>query len=87
MKDIIKDVFGSTLAKEIDKWRADGVDDVEIEQRIQKLLQGDAILKAFESCRKIVAQRLQETMYQRVLEERAFTAEFVAKHEQIWGTA
>lgn len=87
MKDIIKDVFDSTLAKEIDKWRADGVDDVEIEQRIQKLLQGDAVLKAFESCRKIVAQRLQETMYQRVLEERAFTAEFVAKHEQIWGTA
>ena len=41
MKDIIKDVFGSTLAKEIDKWRADGVDDIEIEQRIQKLLQGD----------------------------------------------
>ena len=87
MTDIMKDVFCSTLDKIIDEWRANEVDEEEIEQRIQKLFHGDAVLKAFESCSKIVVQRLQETMYPRVLEDRAFTAEFVAQHEQIWGDA
>ncbi|MBO5501927.1 MAG: hypothetical protein J6A48_07875 [Clostridia bacterium] len=87
MTDIMKDIFRSSLDKVIDEWRSDGLEDTQIEERIQMILKGDAVLKAFESCSKIVAQRLQETMYQCVLEERAFNAEFVAQHEQIWGNA
>lgn len=84
-EDRFTDLMQRTLDDLIKTKRAEGLSDTEILERINKIDFTEIYSKMTETMATDTVETLEKTMYARVLEERAQTAEFIARHEQIWG--
>lgn len=84
-EDYFTDLMLRTLDDHIEAKRAEGLTDTEIMERINKIDFTEIFSKMTETMATDTVDTLEKTMYERVLEERAQTAEFMARHEQIWG--
>lgn len=84
-KDTFTDLMMNSLSNLIKTKRAEGLSDTEILERINKVDFTDVFSKMSETVSADNVDYLEKTMYERVLEERAQIAEFLARHEQIWG--
>ena len=84
-KDFIMDLLGESFAKQIDKLKQKGLSD----EKIIKIFDDFDFSKVLDEIISTTADGnvnyLERTMYERVLEERSRTAEFMARNEQIWG--
>lgn len=84
-EDKFTDLMLRTLDDHIEAKRAEGLSDTAILERINKIDFTEIFSKMAETVAINTVETLEKTMYERVLEERAQTAEFMARHEQIWG--
>lgn len=84
-EDKFTDLMLRTLDDHIEAKRAEGLTDTEILERINKNDFTEIFSNMTETMATDTVDTLEKTMYERVLEERAQTAGFMARHEQIWG--
>lgn len=84
-KDSFTELMLKSLAEAIESKKVDGLSDAELLERINKIDFTEVFLKMSEKVSTDSVEYMEKTMYERVLEERAQTAEFMARHEQIWG--
>lgn len=77
--------LNSVLHQRIEKFRVDGLSDSEIVDKISELKIEDALMKVSEVMASDTVDLMERTMFERILEERTKTAQFMAHNEQIWG--
>jgi len=86
MEDRLYGIFMNVMERQISEWHDAGLSDDEIREKLHNI-----DLTKLEGAHNKLADRMVEDleakMYKRVLEERALTNEFVARHEQVWGQA
>lgn len=79
------DLFNKSFAQEIRKLKDKGVSNEKIVDFIQNVDLSKQFGEIIEIKSKNDVDYFENTMYERVLEERARAAQFIAHHEQIWG--
>lgn len=84
-KDFFMDVFNEALQKQIEQLKQSGLSDEEVTQKIEDYDFQSALSRLNDTMTKDIVAYMESTMYERVIEARAHTAEFLARHEQIWG--
>lgn len=83
--DFTMDLLNNVLQQRVVDLRAGGLSDSEIINKISELKIEDALMKVSEVMASDTVDLMESTMYERVLDERAKTAQFIAHNEQIWG--
>ncbi len=83
--DFTMDLLNSVLQQWVEELRTDGLSDSEIVNKIFELKIEDALMKVSEVMASDTVDLIESTMFERVLEERTRTAQFIAHNEQIWG--
>lgn len=88
VSETIQESLLKALAKKIEEHN---LSEEEASKLIKKVLESGLIEETYsdlvESLSKELAETMESTMYEHVLEARAYTAEFLAKQEQKWGKA
>lgn len=88
VSETIQDSLLKALAKKIEEHN---LSEEEASKLIKKVLKSGLIEETYsdliESLSRELAETMESTMYEHVLEERAYTAEFLARQEQKWGKA
>ena len=84
-KDYTMDLFNTSFVREIKKLREKGVSDEKIVDIIQSADFSKPLLEIVQKKSEDNVDYFEKTMYERVLEERAISAQFMAHNEQIWG--
>lgn len=86
-EDYTNELFTETLEKLIEEKTNEG----ESEERILGFLQSDSVFEMYQEVVKIISdsavKTIEEIMFEKVLFERAHTAEFIGRMEQKWGKA
>ena len=83
--DFTMELLNSALQQRIEEFRANGLSDSEIVNKISELNIEDALMKVSEVMASDTVDLMERTMFERILEERTKTAQFMAHNEQIWG--
>lgn len=83
--DFTMELLNSVLQQWVEEFRADGLSDSEIVNKISELKIEDALMKVSEVMASDTVDLMESTMYERVLEERTKAFQFIAHNEQIWG--
>ena len=84
-KDFAIDLFNNAYMTQVKKMRNNGLSDSEIIDKLKDIDFTDCFSKITEMMADDSTKYMENTMYERVLEERAQAAEFMARNEQIWG--
>jgi len=77
-------LLNSVLQQRMEELRANGLSDSEIINKISELEIENALMKVSEVMASDTVRLMESTMYERVLEERANTEQFIAHNSQIW---
>ena len=85
--DFVMDLLNSVLQQKIKEFRANGLSDSEIIDRISAFKIENALTKVTEVMSSDAVDTMESTMYERGLEERSNTEQFMAHNSQIWGKA
>jgi hypothetical protein len=85
--DFITSVIIKELKKAVEKSRKQGMSENEIQAKIESIDMGEILEKVVGLSSKNCVEYFRKTMFEKVLEERAITNEFLARHDQIWGKA
>lgn len=83
--DFTMELLNSVLQQRVEELRADGLSDSEIIDKISELKIENALMEVSDVMASDTVDLMESTMYERVLEERAKAAQFIAHNEQIWG--
>lgn len=82
--DFTMNLLNSVLQQRMEELRANGLSDSEIINKISELEIENALMKVSEVMASDTVSLMESTMYERVLEERANTEQFIAHNSQIW---
>lgn len=85
--DFVMELLNSALQEKIEEFRANGLSDSEIIDRISEFKIENALTKVTEAMSSDAVDTIESTMYERVLEERSKTEQFMVHNSQIWGKA
>lgn len=85
--DFTMELLNSVLQQKIEEFRTNGLSDSEIIDRISEFKMESALEKVTEVMSSDAVNTMESTMYERVLEERSNTEQFMAHNSQIWGKA
>lgn len=85
LSDFVMDILYSVLQEELDKFRADGLSDSEIVDKISELKIEDALGKVTEAMSSDAVDTMKNTMYERAIEERSKAEQFMEHNREIWG--
>ena len=85
--DFIMDILKDTLQGLLDELRADGLSDSEIIEKFSEQKIENALSKATEAISSGAVDTMKSSMYERVVEERSNTEQFLAHNNQVWGNA
>lgn len=83
--DFTMELLSNVLQQRIEELRVDGLSDSEIADKISELKIEDILLKVSDVMASDTVDLMENTMFERVLEERTKTSQFIAHNEQIWG--
>lgn len=83
--DFVMDILYSVLQEELDKFRAEGLSDSEIVDKISELRVKDALGKVIEAMSSDAVDTMKNTMYERVIEEQSKAEQFMEHNREIWG--
>lgn len=83
--DFTMELLNDVLQQRIEKLRAGGLSDSEIVNKISELKIEDVLIKVSSVMASDTVELMESTMYEKVLEERSKTAQFIVHNEQIWG--
>lgn len=79
------DILYSVLQEKLDKFRADGLSDSEIVDKISELKIEEALGKLTEAMSSDTVDTMKNTMYERVMEEHSKAEQFMEHNREIWG--
>lgn len=82
--DFTMNLLNSVLQEKLDEFRADGLSDSEIVEKISELKIETALGNVTEAIASNGVDTMKATMHERVLEERSNTEQFMAHNSQIW---
>lgn len=85
--DFIMNILNDTLQELLDKFRADGLSDLEIVDKFSEQKIENALSNATEAISSGAVNTMKDTMHERVLEERYNTEQFMTHNNQVWGNA
>lgn len=85
LSDFVMDILYSVLQEELDKFRADGLSDSEIMDKISELKIEDALEKVTETTSSDAVDTMKNTMYERAIEEQSKAEQFMEHNREIWG--
>lgn len=83
--DFTLELLNTVLQQRVEELGADGLSDSEIIDKISELKIENALMNVSAVMASDTVALMESTMYERVLEERAKAAQFIAHNEQIWG--
>lgn len=83
--DFVMDILYGVLQEELDKFRADGLSDSEIVDKISELRIENALEKVTEAMASDAVDTMKNTMYERVIEEQSKAEQFMEHNREIWG--
>ena len=83
--DFTLELLNTVLQQRVEELGADGLSDSEIIDKISELKIENALMNVSAVMASDTVAMMESTMYERVLEERAKAAQFIAHNEQIWG--
>lgn len=84
-EDHIGDMFDNVIKEQVERMRLDGQSDQEIIEKLKKVNFSSILLDATKEISNDVTQYMNQTMYEKVMEYRAETKEFIARQDQKWG--
>lgn len=82
--DFTMNLLNSVLQEKLDEYRADGLSDSEIVDKIAELKIENVLTKVVEAMSSDAVDTMETTMYERILEERSNTEQFLIHNSQIW---
>lgn len=85
LSDFVTDLLHSVLQKELDKFRADGLSESELADKISELKNKNALGKGAEAMSSDAVDTMKNTMCERVMEGRSKTEQFMEHNREIWG--
>lgn len=83
--DFTMELINGALQQQLEEFKVDGLSDSEILDKISELNFEDILIKVSDVMASDTVDIMENTMYEKVLEERTKTAQFIAHNEQIWG--
>ena len=81
--DFTMNLLNSVLQEKLDEYRADGLSDSEIVDKIAELKIENVLTKVVEAMSSDAVDTMETTMYERILEERSNTEQFLIHNSQI----
>ncbi len=83
--DFTIELLSDGIQQQVEEFKADGLSDSEIIDKISKLKIEDILINMSEIMASDTVRLIEKTMYERVMKERTETTHFIAHNEQIWG--
>lgn len=83
--DFTMELINGGLQQRLEEFRADGLSDSEIVDKISELKIEDMLIKVSDIMASDTVGLMENSMYEKVLEERTKAAQFIVHNEQIWG--
>lgn len=85
LSDFVMDILYSVFQEELDKFRADGLSESELVDKISELKIENALGKITEAMSSDAVDTTKNIMYERVMEEQSKAEQFMEHNRKIWG--
>jgi len=85
VNDILIENMNKFMTERVEEMIAEGKTEEEILEKLDAFDYAGVFKKMYDVMASKTTDTLENSMYERVLEQRAITAEFLAHNEQIWG--